>query len=184
MTSKQRGYLFLNSLEKFIANYNYVAPVEDDYMDYENDEFSGEMNEEILGKSDECFSTECNDEKAYKEFLRITRLHQKQLQDKRREKREKNEPTEVDFNAPTFKLHGEEFFWADKVGVEGLKITSSELPNEQAKKEARVKEKEEMYGSKSLEIMAMETKMTVDFNEIYNALNAPLYPCVSLRIGQ
>ncbi|CEF67344.1 Hypothetical protein SRAE_2000200800 [Strongyloides ratti] len=184
MNTKQRGYLFLNALEDFITNYNYVAPIEDEYIDYEDKTLPEEMDDETFDEDDKCSMVECNDEKAYKEFLKITRLHQKQLQEKKNERIQKNELTEIDFNAPIFKLYGEEFFWADKVGVEGLKIISSELPNEQAKKEARKKEKEELYGGKALDIMAFEANMTLNFKEIYNSLNPPLYPCVSLRIGK
>lgn len=78
MNTKQRGYLFLNALEDFITSYNYVAPIEDEYIDYEDKTLPEEMDDETFDEDDKCSMVECNDEKAYKEFLKITRLHQKQ----------------------------------------------------------------------------------------------------------
>uniref|UniRef100_A0A0K0E199 Pre-mRNA-splicing factor SLU7 n=1 Tax=Strongyloides stercoralis TaxID=6248 RepID=A0A0K0E199_STRER len=185
MSSGRRGYLFVNALKDFITSYNSIPPTEDEYMNCEDDRFIEEMDEETINEGiEDPPPVEGNDDEAYKEFIRITRLHQRQLQEKKVGKNNDNELTEVDFNAPVFKLYGEEYFWADKVGVEGVKIISSELPNEQAKKEARKKEKEKFYGNKALDVMAYEANMTLNFKETYNTLNPPLYPCVSLRIGK
>uniref|UniRef100_A0A0N4ZMY8 Uncharacterized protein n=1 Tax=Parastrongyloides trichosuri TaxID=131310 RepID=A0A0N4ZMY8_PARTI len=186
--SEVRGNLFINAVNQFIESYDSVVTdieyyFEEDVGDVEEIDNMVQNSDNIVESNVSEYIMDVEEDKKYKEFLRITRLHQKHVQNEKREKLEKNVGTEVDFNSQTFMLNGEEFFWADKVGIEGIKITSSNLPNEQKKKDEKFKEKEALYGNKAQEIMALEAKMELEFKEKFLELNPPIFPCVSLRIG-
>uniref|UniRef100_A0AC35TFL8 Acyl-CoA dehydrogenase n=1 Tax=Rhabditophanes sp. KR3021 TaxID=114890 RepID=A0AC35TFL8_9BILA len=173
--------MFFDSLNAFLRDRHecleaeqYCEMNEDNEEDRVGDE--GECQEETWADMGDD-----EDMKAYREFQRVNRLHREGL--KKEGKCRKSEPTQTDvvnFNSAAFKIGTTEYFWEEKVGIDGVKDVGTDLPDEQGKRNEMISRKRALYGDKAEEIMEKETSMDVGFMKVYNTLNPPMYPCVSL----